>query len=73
MHSFDTAVRRGMGWGLVIEQQARADLEDGHLVEIVPGRHVDVPLFWQRWRLESPVMADLTEAVTEKAKGWLTH
>lgn len=73
VHSFDTAVRRGIGWGLVIEQQAREDLADGRLVEVVPGRHIDVPLYWQRWRLESPVMADLTEAVIETAKGWLTH
>ena len=35
------------------------------LVEIVPGRHSDVPLFWQHWRLESPLMADLTVAITE--------
>ena len=73
VHSFDTAVRRGMGWGLLIEQQAREDLAAGRLVEVVPGRHVDVPLFWQRWRLESPVMADLTDAMVEAAKDWLTH
>ncbi|UUZ60102.1 LysR substrate-binding domain-containing protein [Nocardioides sp. B-3] len=68
---FDTAVRRGMGWGMIPEAQVRADLDKGRLVEIVPGRHSDVPLFWQHWRLESPLMADLTAAITESARGWL--
>lgn len=68
---FDTAVRRGMGWGLLIEQHAQADLRRGRLVELAPGRHVDVPLFWQHWRLESPLMADLTRAVVQAAKDWL--
>ena len=58
---FDNAVRRGMGWGMIPEAQVRADLERGRLVELVPGRHTDVPLFWQHWRLESPLMVDLTD------------
>lgn len=68
---FDTAVRRGMGWGMIPEAQVRADLDKGRLVEIVPGRHSDVPLFWQHWRLESPLMADLSVAITDAAHGWL--
>ena len=68
---FDTAVRRGMGWGMIPEAQVRTDLDKGRLVEIVPGRHSDVPLFWQHWRLESPLMADLTVAITDAAHGWL--
>ena len=71
VHEFDTAVRRGMGWGLLVESHARADLAAGRLVEVVPGRHVDVPLYWQRWRLESPVMVDLTAAVSTEARRWL--
>ncbi len=68
---FDNAVRRGMGWGMIPETQARADLDRGRLVEVVPGRYSDVPLFWQHWRLESPLMADLTAAITTAARGWL--
>lgn len=68
---FDNAVRRGMGWGMIPEAQVRADLDRGRLVELVPGRYSDVPLFWQHWRLESPLMADLTSEIIEAAKGWL--
>ncbi len=73
VHTFDTAVRRGMGWGMVVEAHVRDELASGELVEIVPGRHTDVPLYWQRWRLASPVMTDLTTAVVGAAKEWLAH
>jgi LysR family transcriptional regulator (chromosome initiation inhibitor) len=69
---FDAAVRRGVGWGMLPERQAAEDLADGRLVEIAPGRHIDVPLYWQHWRLESPVMADLTAAMVAKAGEWLS-
>ncbi|MCW2835397.1 MAG: hypothetical protein JWN68_3350 [Nocardioides sp.] len=68
---FDNAVRRGMGWGMIPEAQVRADLDAGRLVELVPGRRSEVPLFWQHWRLESPLMADLTTEITGAAQGWL--
>lgn len=71
VQQFDAAVRRGMGWGMLLERQASADVARGRLVEIAPGRHVDVPLFWQHWRLESPVITDLTAAMTEAAGTWL--
>jgi len=71
VHEFDSAVRRGMGWGLLIEQHALDDIERGRLIELAPGRFVDVPLYWQHWRLGSPLMADLTDGVVETARAWL--
>ncbi len=65
--SFTEAIRLGLGWGLVPERVARADAAAGRLVELAPGRHVDVPLFWQCWRLESAVLRALTEAVRRAA------
>ncbi|MEV6629487.1 LysR family transcriptional regulator ArgP [Actinoplanes sp. NPDC051470] len=62
--SFVDAVRLGLGWALVPEQIARAD---SRLVELTPGKHLDVPLYWQRWRIESDVLTDLTAAVKEVA------
>jgi LysR family transcriptional regulator, chromosome initiation inhibitor len=67
----EEAVWRGMGWGMLPDAEARDDVEAGHLVEIAPGRHVDVPLFWQHWRLGSTLMEDLTTAVVEAAASWL--
>lgn len=68
---FHEAVRRGLGWAAVPEPQLLPDLEAGRLVRL-PGRaHVDVPLFWQRWRLDSPTLARLTDAVHRAARAHL--
>ena len=71
VRDYDEAVRRGMGWGMLVDAQARDDVAAGKLVEIAPGRHVDVPLFWQHWRLGSALMDDLTSAVVSAAAEWL--
>lgn len=68
---FDSAVRRGMGWGMIPAAQVEEDLRRGRLVEPFPGRHTDVPLYWQHWRLGSAVMRDLTEAIVACATPWL--
>lgn len=68
---FHEAVRRGLGWCLVPEPQLLPDLESGVLARL-PGRdHVDVPLFWQRWRLDSPALGRLTQAVHAAARAHL--
>ncbi|NED99982.1 LysR family transcriptional regulator ArgP [Phytoactinopolyspora halotolerans] len=64
---FADAARLGLAWGMVPEQMAAQALAAGELVEIVEGRWLDVPLFWQRWRLESQGLAALTAAVRAAA------
>lgn len=65
--AFNRAIRTGLGWGMLFEREARADLEAGRLVEIRPGRHLDVPLYWQCWRLSSTALEMLTAAVRTAA------
>jgi len=65
--SFTEAIRLGLGWGLVPEDVARTDIAAGRLVELAAGHHLDVPLFWQYWRLESAVLSALTAAVRTAA------
>ncbi|MBG0561733.1 LysR family transcriptional regulator ArgP [Actinoplanes aureus] len=65
--SFNEAIRLGLGWGLVPEQNARPDLATGRYVDIAPGRYLDVPLYWQRWRIESETLNALTAAVRTAA------
>ncbi|MFC7527841.1 LysR family transcriptional regulator ArgP [Actinoplanes sp. GCM10030250] len=64
---FNEAVRLGLGWGMVPEQNARPDLESGRYVNIRPGEHLDVPLYWQYWRIESETLNTLTAAVRAAA------
>lgn len=66
------AIRLGLGWGMVSLLQARDDLAAGHLVRLSPGV-LDVPLHWQRWRLETPRLVALTESVRRAAARHLSR
>lgn len=67
VHGFLEGARRGVGWGMIPSILAREALENGTLVEIVPGRSLDVPLYWHCWRLDSPVLKALSDAVRRAA------
>lgn len=64
---FYAAVRAGLGWAMVPEPQAGADLAAGRLTRLSSGV-IDVPLYWQRWRLESARLTSLTDAVRAAAR-----
>lgn len=68
---FARAVRLGLGWGMVMELQLD-DAPGPPLVELVPGETVEVPLFWQQWRLRTPSLDRLAEAVTTAARAALS-
>jgi LysR family transcriptional regulator (chromosome initiation inhibitor) len=68
---FNRAIRLGLGWGMVEEDEVEADLAAGRLVEVAAGRFVDVPLYWQHWKLDSVVLAALTDAVRDAAASGL--
>lgn len=57
------AVRAGLGWAMLPDQQLDPDLEDGQLVLLPGTRAVQVSLYWQRWALESAALRRLTDAV----------
>jgi LysR family transcriptional regulator (chromosome initiation inhibitor) len=67
---FYEAIRLGLGWGMLPEPQARAGLAAGALLRLSPD-FIDVPLYWQRWRLDSPKLAALTVAVRTAAANHL--
>lgn len=59
---FVHAIVAGLGWGLVPQGLRPSDLMT------VPGLNpVDVPLYWQCWRLDVGVLAQLTDEVTSAA------
>jgi LysR family transcriptional regulator (chromosome initiation inhibitor) len=63
---FRAAVLAGLGWAMYPEQAAAADLADGSFVRIADV-HLDVPLYWQCWKLDSPMIDAVTEAVRSAA------
>ncbi|WP_442875822.1 LysR family transcriptional regulator ArgP [Amycolatopsis sp. NBC_01488] len=64
--SFVDAVAAGLGWGMVPEIQAAS--RGDALVDLAPDRPLDVPLHWQQWKLDSPALAAVAEAVAAGAK-----
>jgi LysR family transcriptional regulator (chromosome initiation inhibitor) len=41
----------GLGWGMCTERMVAPHRERGELIDMLPGRHLDVDLYWQSWRL----------------------
>ena len=68
---FALAIEHGLGWGMVPEIQCAQALSDGRLTELLPGRTLDIPLYWQRWNLSSPVLDTLSEVIIEMAQSAL--
>ncbi len=64
---YGRAIVLGLGWGLLPDQQCLSDIESGQLIEIAPDLHVEIPLYWQRWTLDSPLLENLTKAIKEVA------
>jgi len=69
--AFLAVVEAGLGWGTVPEVAAQEALAAGRLVDLAPGRSLDVPLHWQRWKVDAAVLAALTERVLEAASAGL--
>jgi LysR family transcriptional regulator (chromosome initiation inhibitor) len=65
---FHEAVRLGLGWGVLPEPQMRPDLETRRLVVLDRRHHLDVALHWQRWRLRSLLLDDVTAEVRTAAR-----
>lgn len=61
--AFTDASLAGIGWVMNPQAMVASHLRDGSLVELVPGRLLSVPLFWQHTRLQMPMLARLTKAV----------
>ncbi|RDI66234.1 LysR family transcriptional regulator ArgP [Nocardia pseudobrasiliensis] len=61
------AVRHGLGWGMLPDQQGSGDLASGRLVVLDPRLHIDVPLYWQQWRLDSPALGAVAATIAAEA------
>jgi LysR family transcriptional regulator, chromosome initiation inhibitor len=63
---FGAAVRGGIGWGMYPEQLAAPSVTHGSFVRIADV-HLDVPLYWQCWKLDTPMVKKITDAVCSAA------
>ena len=72
--AFEQALALGMGWGMVHDlllQSNAAHQARNTLAEVLPGRTVDVALYWQHWAHEPLLAQRLTQAVKASAQARL--
>ncbi|GAB2715847.1 LysR substrate-binding domain-containing protein [Nocardia thraciensis] len=67
LSGFYEAVRLGLGWGLLPDLQSTADENAGRIVALGRGLHIDVPLYWQQWRLDSPALSAVAALIAAAA------
>jgi len=66
--AFETALELGMGWGMVPDLLLAKRGNRPALAEVMPGRTVEVVLYWQHWTRESVAAQRLTQAVKQSAR-----
>jgi len=69
--AFVDAALAGIGWAMNPRSLVQEHLRAGTLVELVPGRELAVPLYWQVSRLAVPILRQLTQAVLVSARAAL--
>jgi len=63
----------GMAYGLLPYLQAAHGLSQGTLVDLLPGRYIDVELEWHAWELDTPFTHALNEQVIGTARRYLVQ
>ncbi|UOO80744.1 LysR family transcriptional regulator ArgP [Uruburuella testudinis] len=72
-HAFLQAVRMGLGYGMLFEQQLQSEqIKAGELLDLCPQYFIDVPLFWHCWQAQPPKLQSLRKAVQRSAAVHLT-
>lgn len=64
---FAWMIASGFGYGMLPDQQSLGILNDGGLVDLCPHEHVQVDLYWHRWKIASPMMDALTRCLEQGA------
>jgi len=65
---FLTAVRLGLGWGMLPDLQSASGEQTTALIDIDPHGGTDVVLYWQQWKLRSVSLDRIAAAVLAAAR-----
>jgi LysR family transcriptional regulator (chromosome initiation inhibitor) len=57
----------GLAYGMLPDQQSGDLLKQGRLVDLAPGGHVAIELYWHCWNLRSDLLEGLTRELVEGA------
>jgi LysR family transcriptional regulator, chromosome initiation inhibitor len=66
-HGFVEAALHGLGWGMNPLSLVTEHLKRGTLRELKRNKPLDVPLYWQHWRLDNDVLRRLTQEIGQAA------
>lgn len=58
-----TMVLAGLAYALIPTTQADKLLEQGHLIDLAPTKHLNLPLYWHSWALERGVQKEVSKTI----------
>ncbi|HEY3539246.1 MAG TPA: LysR family transcriptional regulator ArgP [Trinickia sp.] len=68
---FLRACSMGLGWGMCPMQMIAEPLAAGQLIELLPGRQLNVDLYWQSWRLSIGLLDEFGAELKKRAAALL--
>lgn len=68
---FLQACLTGLGWGMCPTQMIAGPLAAGQVLELAPGKHLDVDLYWQSWRLSIGLLDEFGAVLKKRAAAFL--
>lgn len=69
--AFNDLLFGGLAYGLLPFLQAAQGLSQGALLDLLPGRYIDVQLDWHAWELDTPFTKSLSEQIVATARKYL--
>ena len=69
--AYHYAILNSMGWGMQSTIQDADHFKSKRIIDLFPGRYVDVALYWQHWARETSYAARLTQAIKKAAAKYL--
>ncbi|WP_300465173.1 LysR family transcriptional regulator ArgP [Desulfobacula sp.] len=68
VEKFAEFIALGLAYGMLPDQQSMPLVRSGQLVDLSPGCHVSVKLYWHCWNLKSDLLEKLTQHLNPKTK-----
>jgi LysR family transcriptional regulator (chromosome initiation inhibitor) len=69
----EECIAAGLAYGLMPKRRAAAALAAQQLVDLLPGRTLDLPLSWFTWHLDTPFTKLLSEQIVGSARAYLVQ
>ncbi len=69
VEKFADFIALGLAHGMLPDQQSAPMVASGQMVDLAPGFHVPVELYWHCWNLKSDLLEKLSQCLIREAKG----